>query len=93
MQIARAAAWREGPVALHARIAPRFARDALSVLGPGAQAPSPGWGVDLASDRAWIRTARWMSTFSGLAIAVVVIAVNLVGDGLRDALDPRRRNR
>ena len=47
----------------------------------------------MASGREWIRTAWWMSTFPELAITIVVIAVNLVGDGLRDALDPRLRNR
>ena len=66
---------------------------ALSFLGLGAQAPTPEWGTDLASGREWIRTAWWMSTFPGVAITIVVIAVNLVGDGLRDALDPRLRNR
>lgn len=66
---------------------------ALSFLGLGAQAPTPEWGSDLASGREWIRTAWWMSTFPGLAITIVVIAVNLVGDGLRDALDPRLRTR
>jgi peptide/nickel transport system permease protein len=66
---------------------------ALSFLGLGAQAPTPEWGTDLASGREWIRTAWWMSTFPGVAITLVVIAVNLVGDGLRDALDPRLRTR
>lgn len=66
---------------------------ALSFLGLGAQAPTPEWGVDLAAGREWIRTAWWMSTFPGIAITIVVISVNLVGDGLRDALDPRLRNR
>lgn len=66
---------------------------ALSFLGLGAQAPTPEWGIDLASGREWIRTAWWMSTFPGVAITLVVVAVNLVGDGLRDALDPRLRNR
>jgi peptide/nickel transport system permease protein len=66
---------------------------ALSFLGLGAQAPTPEWGADLASGREWIRTAWWMSTFPGIAITIVVIAINLVGDGLRDALDPRLRSR
>lgn len=66
---------------------------ALSFLGLGAQAPTPEWGTDLASGREWIRTAWWMSTFPGLAITLVVVSVNLVGDGLRDALDPRLRSR
>jgi ABC-type dipeptide/oligopeptide/nickel transport system permease subunit len=66
---------------------------ALSFLGLGAEVPTPEWGADLASGREWIRTAWWMSTFPGIAITLVVIAVNLVGDGLRDALDPRLRAR
>jgi peptide/nickel transport system permease protein len=66
---------------------------ALSFLGLGAQAPTPEWGTDLAAGREWLRTAWWMSTFPGIAITTVVIAVNLLGDGLRDALDPRLRHR
>jgi len=65
----------------------------LSFLGLGAQAPTPEWGADLASGREWIRSAWWMSTFPGLAIMVVIVAINWLGDGLRDALDPRLRNR
>lgn len=65
----------------------------LSFLGLGVQAPTPEWGADLASGREWIRMAWWMSTFPGLAIMLLIVAVNLLGDGLRDALDPRLRNR
>lgn len=65
----------------------------LSFLGLGAQAPTPEWGADLASGREWLRTAWWMSTFPGLAIMIVIVAINWLGDGLRDALDPRLRNR
>jgi len=65
----------------------------LSFLGLGVQAPTPEWGTDLAQGRQWIETAWWMTTFPGLAILVVILALNLVGDGLRDALDPRLRNR
>ena len=65
----------------------------LSFLGLGVQAPTPEWGADLAAGREWVRTAWWMSTFPGLAIMLVILAVNLLGDGLRDALDPRLRNR
>jgi len=65
----------------------------LSFLGLGAQAPTPEWGADLASGREWIRDAWWMSTFPGLAIMLVIVAINWLGDGLRDALDPRLRNR
>ncbi|GAC1527837.1 MAG: ABC transporter permease [Chloroflexota bacterium] len=65
----------------------------LSFLGLGAQAPTPEWGSDLSSGREWLRTAWWISTFPGIAITVFIIAINLLGDGLRDALDPRLRNR
>lgn len=65
----------------------------LSFLGLGVQAPNPEWGADLASGRQWIETAWWMTTFPGLAILIVILNLNLVGDGLRDALDPRLRNR
>jgi len=63
----------------------------LSYIGLGAQPPTAEWGAMLASARTFIRDAWWMSTFPGLAIAVVVLALNLFGDGLRDALDPRTR--
>lgn len=61
----------------------------LSFLGLGAQPPSPEWGAMLAAGREYIRTAWWLTVFPGLAIALTVLAVNLVGDGLRDALDPK----
>lgn len=65
----------------------------LSFLGLGAQPPSPEWGLDLALARDYLREAWWMSTFPGLAIMLTVVSVNLVGEGLRDALDPRLRAR
>ena len=65
----------------------------LSFLGLGVQAPAPEWGADLASGRQWIQLAWWMTTFPGLAILIVILALNLVGDGIRDAVDPRLRNR
>lgn len=65
----------------------------LSFLGLGAQPPTPEWGVIVSDGRARLRTAWWITTFPGLAIAVAVLAINLVGDGLRDALDPRLRQR
>ncbi len=65
----------------------------LSFLGLGAQLPNPEWGLDLATSRDYLREAWWMSTFPGLAIMLTVISVNLLGEGLRDALDPRLRNR
>jgi peptide/nickel transport system permease protein len=62
---------------------------ALSFLGLGAQPPTPEWGIMLSDGRAYLRTAWWMSTFPGLAIMITVLAINLLGDGLRDVLDPR----
>jgi peptide/nickel transport system permease protein len=64
----------------------------LSFLGLGAQPPTAEWGSMLNSARAFIRDAHWAVTFPGLAIMVTVLALNMVGDGLRDALDPRRRD-
>ena len=65
----------------------------LSFLGLGIQPPTPEWGSMLSDGRTILRTAWWVSFFPGLAIAVTVLATNLLGDGLRDALDPRLRNR
>jgi peptide/nickel transport system permease protein len=62
---------------------------ALSFLGLGAQPPSPEWGAMLSDGRSFLRQAWWVTTFPGLAITVTVLAINMVGDGLRDALDPR----
>jgi peptide/nickel transport system permease protein len=61
----------------------------LSFLGLGAQPPAPEWGSMLNEGQQFMRTAPWVATFPGLAILVTVIGCNLVGDGLRDALDPR----
>jgi ABC-type dipeptide/oligopeptide/nickel transport system permease subunit len=63
----------------------------LSFLGLGAQPPTPEWGLMSAEGRDVLRRAWWISTFPGLAILSVVIACNLLGDGLRSALDPRMR--
>lgn len=65
----------------------------LSFLGLGAQLPDPEWGLDLSMAREYLRAAWWMSMFPGLAIMVTVVSVNLIGEGLRDALDPRTRDR
>ncbi|HET6156914.1 MAG TPA: ABC transporter permease subunit [Dongiaceae bacterium] len=62
---------------------------ALGFLGYGAQAPTPEWGTMLADARNLIRSMPWVVTFPGLAILVTVLAFNLLGDGLRDALDPK----
>ena len=61
----------------------------LSFIGLGAQPPTPEWGAMCSRGRIALRHAMWMSNFPGLAIALVVIAINMVGDALRDALDPR----
>jgi dipeptide transport system permease protein len=64
---------------------------ALGFLGLGAQPPTPEWGSMLASALEFIQRAPWVVTFPGLAILVTVLAFNLMGDGLRDALDPKLR--
>ena len=62
---------------------------ALGFLGMGAQPPTPEWGTMLAEAREFILRAWWVVTFPGLAILSTVLAINLMGDGLRDALDPK----
>jgi len=62
---------------------------ALGFLGVGAQPPTPEWGTMLASAREFILRAPWVVTFPGLAILITVLAINLIGDGLRDAFDPK----
>lgn len=62
---------------------------ALGFLGMGAQPPTPEWGTMLAEAREFIQRAWWVVTFPGLAILITVVAINLMGDGLRDALDPK----
>ena len=62
---------------------------ALSFLGFGIQAPMPEWGAMLSAGRKYIRTQAYLTVIPGLAIMVVVYALNVVGDGLRDCLDPR----
>jgi dipeptide transport system permease protein len=62
---------------------------ALGFLGLGAQPPTPEWGSMLAKAREFIQSAWWVVTFPGLAILITVLAFNLAGDGLRDALDPK----
>ncbi len=64
---------------------------ALGFLGQGAQPPTPEWGAMLADAREFITRAWWVVTFPGLAILVTVLAINLFGDGLRDALDPKMK--
>jgi dipeptide transport system permease protein len=63
----------------------------LGFLGLGAQPPTPEWGSMLADSREFIRSDPWILAFPGLAILITVVAINLTGDGLRDALDPKMR--
>lgn len=61
----------------------------LSFLGVGVPSPKPEWGAMLSDGRTYIRSSGWMCLFPGLAIMLTVLALNLLGDGLRDALDPK----
>jgi peptide/nickel transport system permease protein len=65
----------------------------LSFIGFGAQPPTPEWGVMISESRTYMATAWWMGTFPAVAIMLVVGSFNLLGDGLRDLLDPRLRGR
>ncbi len=68
-----------------------IAEAALSFLGLGQQPPSPSWGSMLNAAQRFLTNAPWMAIWPGLAIFLVVLSFNLIGDGLRDALDPRQR--
>lgn len=70
-----------------------IAEASLSFLGLGQQPPEPSWGSMLNSAQRFLTQAPWLAVFPGLAIFLVVLAFNLVGDGLRDALDPRSDKR
>jgi peptide/nickel transport system permease protein len=70
-----------------------LAEAALSFLGLGIRPPNPSWGSMLSDARDQITTAPWISIFPGLAIFVTVLGLNLLGDGLRDILDPQARTR
>jgi ABC-type dipeptide/oligopeptide/nickel transport system permease subunit len=65
---------------------------ALSFLGLGTQPPEPSWGGMLSNARQYMELSPWMAIFPGLAIMIVVMGFNFLGDGLRDVLDPRLRN-
>lgn len=65
----------------------------LSFVGVGAQAPNPEWGLAVSIGRTYMPDWWWMTFFPGLAIFSIVMAFNVIGDGLRDALDPRTRSR
>jgi len=68
-----------------------IAEAALSFLGLGQQPPAPSWGSMLNAAQRFLTSAPWMAIWPGLAIFIVVLSLNLLGDGLRDALDPRQR--
>jgi peptide/nickel transport system permease protein len=63
---------------------------ALSFLGLGAQDPTPDWGLMVSQGQSYFTTQWWLVTFPGAAILLTAVAFNLLGDGLRDVLDPRR---
>ena len=68
-----------------------LAAAALSFIGLGSQPPTPEWGRMLSEGRDYLRDAWWISVFPGLVIMLTVLGMNLLGDGLRDVLDPRLR--
>jgi len=70
-----------------------LAEASLSFLGLGVQPPTPSWGSMMSRAHAYIWHAPWLMLFPGLAIFVAVLGLNLLGDGMRDALDPRLRRR
>ena len=70
-----------------------LAEASLSFLGLGIRPPYPSWGSMLSEARDQITTAPWLSIFPGLAIFLTVLGLNLLGDGLRDVLDPQSRSR
>jgi peptide/nickel transport system permease protein len=70
-----------------------LAAASLNFLGLGAQPPTPEWGVMLADGRDYIRQYWWLATFPGLAIMLTTLSINMFSDGLRDALDPRLKQR
>lgn len=83
------------PIIVQASVSLAFAilsEAALSFLGLSVQPPDPSWGRMLFEGRGFMRLAWWMAVFPGLAIFVTVLAFNVVGDGLRDVLDPRQKS-
>lgn len=84
-----------GPIIVSASLgmaAAILSEASLSFLGLGTQPPAPSWGSMLAQGRDYLWQAPWLTLYPGLAIFVTILALNLVGDGLRDVLDPRLRN-
>ena len=64
-------------------------RDPFHILGLGVKAPTPEWGAMLSGGRAYLRNAPHLTVFPGIAIIITILSLNLLGDGLRDALDPK----
>ena len=75
----------------HALAASVIAEASLSFLGLGQQPPAPSWGSMLNTAKNYIDNAPWMAIWPGLSIFLLVLSFNLLGDGLRDALDPRHK--
>lgn len=65
----------------------------INFIGLGVQPPTPEWGADLGAARSYLGVAWWPGTFPGVAIVVTILSINLIGDGLQNALDPRLRHR
>ena len=65
----------------------------LSFLGAGVQPPNASWGTLIQDGQEWLQPDPWFSAFPGIAIAIAVLSLNVFGDGLRDALDPRAKVR
>ena len=85
-----------GPIIVNATLVVAEAilvESTLSFLGFGIQPPTPSWGNLLSDSIGTVQDWWWLTVFPGAAIFLTVLAVNFVGDGLRDALDPRRRVR
>ncbi len=83
------------PILVQMQLAMAFAvllEAALSFLGLGAQPPEPSWGSMLNSSRAFLRQAAWYGIVPGVALSLLLLALNLLADSLRDALDPRQIN-
>ncbi len=84
-----------GPIIVQTSLSLAFAvlaEAALTYLGLGAEPDTPSWGMMLNQGTAWMQQAWWVALFPGLAITATVLGFNLLGDGLRDALDPALRN-
>lgn len=85
-----------GPLLVQATVsfsAAIISEASLSFLGLGVQPPTPSWGRDLSEARRYLGKAPWLVIFPAIAVMISVLSINFIGDGLRDALDPRHRTR